>query len=123
MDRHAIAPAIRECEALGFIQVTEHGRAGNAEFRRPNLFRLTYKHTSRADPTHEWRNIKNTQEAELLALKARASSKKRKTGGDISPVSVGETHIEGRYSPVGESPTTALVENPPLLSILGDGGI
>src|SRR5262249_39910731 len=33
MDRGAIAPAIRECVALGFLEVTEWGRAGNAEHR------------------------------------------------------------------------------------------
>jgi hypothetical protein len=39
-----IAPAIRELEALGFIRVTEHGRGGNAEYRKPNLFFLTFAH-------------------------------------------------------------------------------
>ena len=32
INRQQIAPAIRECEALGFLQITERGRAGNAEF-------------------------------------------------------------------------------------------
>src|SRR5258708_4857205 len=41
MDRHAIAPGIREAVALGFLDITEKGRAGNAEHRAPNLFRLT----------------------------------------------------------------------------------
>jgi hypothetical protein len=36
--RHAIAPAMRECEALGLLQVTERGCAGNAEFCSPNYF-------------------------------------------------------------------------------------
>ena len=36
--RHAIGPAIREAVALGFLKVTEPGRAGNAEWRKPNLF-------------------------------------------------------------------------------------
>jgi len=35
IDRHAIAPAIRELVALGFIEITEHGRAGNADWRCP----------------------------------------------------------------------------------------
>jgi len=39
--RHAIAPAIREVVALGFVEITEPGRAGNADWRKPNLFRLT----------------------------------------------------------------------------------
>jgi hypothetical protein len=40
IDRHAIPPAIREVEALGFVEITQRGRAGNAEFRSPNYFRL-----------------------------------------------------------------------------------
>jgi hypothetical protein len=55
--RHAISPAIRETVALGFLVVTEQGRAGNAEFRKPNLFRLTYRHTRNMAPTDEWRRI------------------------------------------------------------------
>jgi hypothetical protein len=42
IDRDAIAPALRECGALGFAEVTKRGRAGNAEFRTPSLYRLTY---------------------------------------------------------------------------------
>src|ERR1700730_13730069 len=38
MDRGSVAPAIREAEALGFIRVTERGRGGNAEYRKPNFF-------------------------------------------------------------------------------------
>jgi hypothetical protein len=41
--RHCIARAIRETAALGFVEVTERGCAGNAEYRSPNLFRLTYR--------------------------------------------------------------------------------
>ena len=37
-----VAPAIREVEALGFIQVRERGRGGNAEHRQPNKFFLTF---------------------------------------------------------------------------------
>jgi hypothetical protein len=33
--RHAIGPAIREVVVLGFVEITEHGRAGNCEYRRP----------------------------------------------------------------------------------------
>ncbi len=33
IDRDSIAPAIRECETLGFIEITERGQAGNSEFR------------------------------------------------------------------------------------------
>jgi hypothetical protein len=40
--RHAIAPAIRELQMLGFIEIIARGRAGNREFRSPNRYRLTY---------------------------------------------------------------------------------
>ena len=36
IDRQAIAPAIRELEALGFIEVTQRGRPSAGEFRWPN---------------------------------------------------------------------------------------
>src|SRR5215210_2323525 len=47
IDRHAIAPALREVVVLGFVEVTERGSAGNREFRSPSLYRLTYRHISR----------------------------------------------------------------------------
>jgi hypothetical protein len=69
-----VAPAIREAEALGFIRVTERGRGGNAEHRQPNLFLLTFAHArdSRANPpSHDWRKITTTAEAEAIATTAR----------------------------------------------------
>jgi hypothetical protein len=71
IDRHSIAPAMREVEALKFIEVTERGRAGNAEYRRPNLFRLTYKPVGRALATDEWRSIRTEAEAKMLSKVAR----------------------------------------------------
>lgn len=71
--RHAIAPAIREAQALGFIEVTKRGLAGSANRRRPNLFRLTFRPIKRAlnDGTHEWRKIETQEQAEILARAAR----------------------------------------------------
>jgi hypothetical protein len=77
VDRAAVAPAIREAEALGFIRVTEHGHGGNREFRKPNLFRLTFAHgrDSRSKPpSHEWRNIQSTEEALEIARAARPAA-------------------------------------------------
>jgi hypothetical protein len=71
LHRHAIGPALRELQALGFIQITERGVAGNASHRAPNKFRLTYIAEGRARPTHEWRRIKSVEEAELVAKAAR----------------------------------------------------
>jgi hypothetical protein len=67
--RHSISSAIREVVALGFVEITEPGRAGNAEWRRPNLFRLTYRNTKYA-PTNEWQKITEEQ-AERIARTAR----------------------------------------------------
>jgi len=69
--RHAIGPATRECETLGFLEVTERGYAGNAEFRTPNKFRLTYLFAGGAKPTNEWAPIESIEEAEEIAKKAR----------------------------------------------------
>lgn len=80
MHRAAVAPAIREAEALGFIRVTEHGRGGNAEHRSPNYFFLTfaYNRNSRAQPpTHDWRQIKTEEEAAEIARAARAEKNPR----------------------------------------------
>jgi hypothetical protein len=75
--RHAIAPAIRENAVLGFAQVTEPGRAGNAEWRKPNLFRLTYRSTDNGPPTHEWDRIETDQQARELARAARAGRSRK----------------------------------------------
>jgi hypothetical protein len=66
----AIAPAIRELVALGFIEVTEQGRGGNAEWRRPSKYRLSYRPIEAATPTHEWRDI-TEDNAAMIAKGAR----------------------------------------------------
>jgi hypothetical protein len=73
IDRHSIRPALCELEALGFIEVTDSGRAGNAEFRRPAKYRLTYKDANREFPTHDWKRIETKEQAEHLAKRARAN--------------------------------------------------
>ena len=74
--RHAIGPAIREAASLGFLEITEHGRAGNAEFRSPNKYRLTYRHVDKARPTNEWRRIATMEEAVAIARAARGRTGK-----------------------------------------------
>jgi hypothetical protein len=71
--RHAIAPAIRECEALGFLEV-EHGQAGNREYRWPSMYRLTYQPVGRARPTHEWQRLQTIEDAEAMARAARKTT-------------------------------------------------
>ena len=98
IDRHAIAPAIREAEALGFIEITQRGRAGNAKWRAPNTFRLTFcpSKRGRSDSTHEWRRITTVEAAEAIAKTARRGGKKLFPSGGK------------RHPPVGETPTENL---------------
>ena len=118
MDRECIAQAIRETVALGFVEVTEHGKAGNREFRRPNLFRLTYRHTDKAEPTNEWRRIA-TIRAALDAKKARAEKQNSSRG--FPHVSVGETPAEIIHLPRRKTPTTGHSRKTPTTSISRGG--
>jgi len=108
MHRHAIAPAIREAVALGFLRITIPGRAGNAEHRTPNYFRLTFipaKGEYGKDGngcTNEWRSIESIEIAEAIAVAARKTkSQCRKT----PTFSDGNRHRKPN-SPVPETITT-----------------
>jgi hypothetical protein len=68
--RNSIAPGIRVVVALGFLERTEQGYGGNAEFRRASKYRLTYRPTDDAPPTHEWRRIAG-DDAAMIAKAAR----------------------------------------------------
>jgi hypothetical protein len=131
IDRHAIAAGIRELVALGIIEITEYGRAGNAEWRSPHKFRLTYRPTKYRAETNEWQRIK-TEEAEALRKAARSTPGrnipvgKSRTGKGRSenisqwgelPTSVGESPTEKPRLPVGESHTTAMGKTPTTLDI------
>jgi hypothetical protein len=132
IDRHAIAPAIREAVALGFAQITEAGRAGNAEFRRPSLYRLTYRHTKTA-PTDEWRKIGEDDAAAIAWAARSALSRRSPTSRATSPaapkteIQCGKTPSFGAGNPhrkgqihSGETPTTGHSgETPTTLDISG----
>ena len=119
---NAIGPGLRETQALGFIEITQRGLAGNADHRRPNLFRLTYLDA----PTDEWRKVAK-EEAEAIANKARANkptgyprlrrkrtnSQYRKTRKPIPETSIGkppfpipETGSEEPETPIPETSST-----------------
>lgn len=73
---NAIAPAIREVAALGFIRITREGVASSAkEYRVSNMFALTYLPANDyADaPTHDWRRHKTIEDAEAAARTARSA--------------------------------------------------
>jgi hypothetical protein len=78
--RHAIKPAIRELEALGFIEVTKRGKASAGEHRFPNHFRLTDRpgvdgERNSLAATCDWKRVKSDEEAEKRALEVREPQK------------------------------------------------
>lgn len=107
----AVAPALREAEALGFIETTERGRGGNAEMRRPSLYRITFlnERGSRANPpTHEWQRIKTVEDAERIAAEARkAKSQNAVNNGRAS----WRKRQAKKYLPVPETGTEASTGN------------
>ena len=85
--RHSVRPAINELTALGFVEITRIGRAGNAEFRLSNQFRLTFRPSKGvpADGSHEWKAIKSDEEAERLAKAARLEKSKNQCRKSTRP--------------------------------------
>jgi hypothetical protein len=118
IDRHAIAPAIREVEALGFVEVSERGRAGNAEYGTPNRFRLTYRPTAAAEATNDWRNIKTIEDANARALAAR---KNKSPVGEKTRFSVENPHRK-RQGPSGGFPHYRAGAEPPTTLDISPGG-
>jgi hypothetical protein len=134
-----IAPAIREAQALGFIHVTEQGRAGNSEYRFPSKYFLTFAHARASHaqpPTHDWRKIKTLEEAEAIAAAARSAKnpaavmagrrswalrKNRNRYQKPIPAPVSETNTEMPKPPVLETNTTGWGRKPILLSISSVG--
>jgi hypothetical protein len=114
--RRMIAPAIRELVVLGFIEITQQGRAGNADFRRPTMFRLTYRHAGGAQPTNEWERIETIEEAEMIAKGARRAGRnsawappppKQNPSATLCQVSVAESATENPEIHSAQSATTS----------------
>ena len=113
VERHAIAPAIRELVALGFVEITRQGCAGNAGFRQPTLYRLTYRHCgAHKETTDEWKRIGTMQEAQEIVERARLARSERgqknktpppKTMGGATP----GNRTSRDYSPPPETMTTS----------------
>lgn len=119
--RHSIGPAIRQCVALGFI-TTKPGVAGNAEFRRPSLFGLTYRHTNYADPSDDWRKVATAADAERLARTAARRPQKQNPSAGKCRLSVPVSGTETGKSPVMDSVTTGPVMDSVTTSISRGGG-
>lgn len=118
--RQAIPPAIRECVALGFVEITQAGRAGNAEWRRPTLFRLTYRHSDKAAATDDWRAIEDS-DADAIAVAARIGKKQKSSGGIRTKVQDGNRTTNGHFHSTETNPTSHSTEtNPTSISRIGD---
>jgi len=114
MDRHSIGPAIRECEALGLIEITDRGRAGNAEFCKPTQYRITFR---LQDATYEWRRITTIEQAITVKSAAREPArKKQKPSGGKYHFPVGEKPTTG-----AKSPAIPVVKTPTTIDISSDG--
>ena len=120
--RHAIRAAIQETVALGFAEITERGRAGNAEFRSSHKFRLTYLHVGRAPPTNEWQRIKTVEEARALARAARrkAPQKTKNQWRKTPDLSGGNPHRKRQFQSA-ETTTTRLSADSTTTSISRGG--
>lgn len=116
IDRHAIGPAIREAVALGFLEITVAGRAGNAEWRAPNLFRITFRPAKGVpgDGSHEWRQIdnKNTAVSVAKAARKKKAQKTERQWGKLPNLSGENPHSKLQFHG-GENPTTVHRGNSP----------
>jgi hypothetical protein len=65
----SIPTAIEEAVALSFLVITHQGRGGNAEWRKPTRYRVTFE-MGEPWPTHEWKQITKLEAA--LAIQAEA---------------------------------------------------
>jgi hypothetical protein len=115
--RDSVSPAIRELVALGFVEITEKGAAGNENHRRAARYRLTYVNNSgRSQPSHEWKTIKTAEDADSIAAIARRAKDPRAAaaGRHKNKIPVTETmtgtghgnHDRSAKSPVTETMTT-----------------
>jgi hypothetical protein len=70
--RASVSLAIRQCVALGFIEITRRGGRSISDVRRPSLYRLTYVFGRRdqSGPTDEWKRITKQEQAEAALERA-----------------------------------------------------
>jgi hypothetical protein len=124
MDRHTIAPAIRELEDLGLIQVIR-GYAGKAGQYRPSLYRLTYLPSFGEDPSNEWASILTIEDAQKIAKAARARKATRKSGFRWGKTEWGKIPFSDGENPHrhdGENPHQDRWGKPPSRNEISDGG-
>ena len=111
IERHCIAPAIREAVALGFLRIARQGRGGNSEFRVSTLYKLTYLNAiDGGERTHDWKRITSLEEAEAISREARADRKTKSRCAKPAPLPVRKTRTETGDFPVRKTRTTVVGE-------------
>jgi hypothetical protein len=107
LHRHAIGPALRELEALGFIETMRKGCALNGDLRQSSLYRLTHRHLpgESGDGTHEYLAIETIAEAEGIAESARKNSNFRISALAKARAKKQNASDGKRHSPVTEIDT------------------
>jgi hypothetical protein len=95
--RNSISRAIRECVALGFLEITVLGGLKRADIRRPSNYRLTYVNGrgKSPDPTHDWRKIATSEHA-AEAILGESKEAKTQRGTIFSPAAKTILHLKGR---------------------------
>ena len=116
LHRKAVPPAIRELEALGFIEVTQRGCGGNADFRRPSHYRLTYRHAKgeTGDGTHEYRQFKDMDLAEMEAMARHA-----RQNTDSRAREIARARIQKQNPGVGFRRASGSVSGPEMTQVSG----
>lgn len=113
LHRSAIAPALAELEALGFIDITQRGVAARAaDDRRPNKFRLlTRPWEKKGSPRPRWDKFETLKDAEAAADEARHSAAKEKSAStETVPKKVRKPYQRGENAST-ETVPQANVEN------------
>ena len=113
LHRSAIAPALAELEALGFIDITQRGVAARAaDDRRPNKFRLlTRPWEKKGSPRPRWDRFETLKDAEAAADEARHSAAKEKSAStETVPKKVRKPYQRGENAST-ETVPQANVEN------------
>jgi len=122
-NRTCAAAAIRALCALGFLEITQAGRAGNREFRTPNKFRLTYQPVDRAKETDEWARVQTLEQAEAIARAARAAKNARRgkqiSSSGLRTFSVAESATENPDSLVRKTDHTLGTDSATTFDISG----
>jgi hypothetical protein len=132
----SVAPALREVQALGFVNLTARGRPSKSDFgRHPNCFGLTFLRgpaPKYAEPTNEWKQHHTLEDALRVAREARAAkderavarsrarSKKSCARGEKIRVTGSKNHPKPTALPGPKNDPTVLgPKNDPTIYILG----